>query len=98
VLSLQAVLTRMRSWYSAHAPAAVPAVCSALQVTYYFLRCIFEHVHLTKGGAAGQVMRALADHWQLAATNTCLALTSLCVPGVIAYLAEERVQVCLQGT
>jgi hypothetical protein len=29
--------------------------CAVLQVTYYFLRCIFEHVHLTKGGAAGQV-------------------------------------------
>ncbi|WIA08267.1 hypothetical protein OEZ85_007710 [Tetradesmus obliquus] len=30
------------------------------EVTYYFLRCIFEHVHLTKGGAAGQGMGGAA--------------------------------------
>jgi hypothetical protein len=34
---------------SAHSPC-LSALRPGLQVTYHFLQCIFQHVHLTKGG------------------------------------------------
>lgn len=45
-----------------------------LQVTYYFLRCIFEHVHLTKGGAAGQVRHAACINSMPARQPLCASL------------------------